>query len=195
LDGAGEGLWLSFKRHLRFLKETGFVDEEDNLNPDGIWASRLRLDYPLLIAEAIRKNGLSHASPEVLAGSLATFVWDKNMEIEVRQDGSWNLQAMVSAFDRMLNSMAEMRDMKEKRGFEVPQIYFWPAAALFLWAKGVHWEKLLNWIAVDEGDMASLITRTADHLRQVANLETTHPRLGSAARRSIELILREPVLI
>ncbi|MFC1822014.1 DEAD/DEAH box helicase [Thermodesulfobacteriota bacterium] len=201
LDGAGEGLWLSFKRHLRFLKESGFVDENDRLNQDGIWASKLRLNYPLLIAEAIRKKGLSPVSPEVLAGSIAPFVWDKNIEIEVKQgiglkqDGSLDLQPMVAAFEGMLTSMEEMRNLKKTRGFDVPQIYFWPAAALFFWAKGVPWEKLLNWIAVDEGDMASLIMRTADHLRQVTNLDMTHPRLVSVAKRSIKLILREPVLI
>ncbi len=66
-------LWQSFKRHLRFLKETGFVDEEDRLTPDGHWASKLRLDQPLLIAEAIRKGAFDGVSPESVAGGLAPF--------------------------------------------------------------------------------------------------------------------------
>jgi hypothetical protein len=43
--------------------------------------------------------------------------------------------------------------------------------------------------------MASLIMRTADHLRQIANLEETHPQLSAVAANAIELILREPVYI
>jgi hypothetical protein len=50
-------------------------------------------------------------------------------------------------------------------------------------------------IPVDEGDLASLIVRTADHLRQVTNLSETHPDLTSTAGTAIEQILREPVFI
>jgi ATP-dependent RNA helicase HelY len=48
---------------------------------------------------------------------------------------------------------------------------------------------------VDEGDMASLMVRTADHLRQVTNLADSHPALSSTAERAIILIMREPVFI
>jgi len=37
--------------------------------------------------------------------------------------------------------------------------------------------------------------RTADHLRQVANLSDTHPELAAVAANAVELILREPVYI
>jgi hypothetical protein len=48
---------------------------------------------------------------------------------------------------------------------------------------------------VGEGDLASLIMRTADHLRQVAALKDTHPELADTAAKSIALILREPVYL
>jgi superfamily II RNA helicase len=95
----------------------------------------------------------------------------------------------------VIESIQEIRRLKTKRGFENPPILFWPAAALFLWAKGVPWETLLSYIPVDEGDMASLILRTADHLRQVTGLKESHPELVSIAHTAIEVILREPVLI
>jgi len=195
MNGMGEGLWISFKRHVRFLKETSFVDEKNRLTPDGIWASKLRLDHPLLIAEAIRKNGFSGVSPEVMAGCIAPFVWDRVQEVELKLGGQMNLEEMESAFDRVLGSMEDIRRLKIKRGFDNPQILFWPAAALFLWAKGIPWEKLLFIVPVDEGDMSSLIMRTSDHLRQVTNLEETHPSLASTARTAIELVFKEPVYI
>ncbi len=51
-------LWTEFQRHLRLLKEEGFVDERDRLTQNGVWSSKLRLDQPLLIAECLRKNCL-----------------------------------------------------------------------------------------------------------------------------------------
>jgi superfamily II RNA helicase len=191
----GGGLWLSFKRHLRFLKETDFVDETDRLTPDGYWASKLRLDQPLLIAEAIRKGALDGVIPEILAGCIAPFVWDGTREVELRAKGRFDLTKLEGMFNRVLDHIEKIMTLKNKRGFKNPGIVFWPAAALFMWARGVPWEQLLEFVSADEGNMASLIMRTADHLRQAINLSETHPELAAVAEDAIELILREPVYI
>jgi superfamily II RNA helicase len=191
----GETLWINFKRHLRFLKETGFVDETGKLTPDGQWASKLRLDQPLLIGEAIRKGGFNDASPAVMAGLTALFVWDREQEVETRLGGIDSLDIMLDAYERLIESMDRIIAHMDKRGFSYPQIMFWPGAALFLWANGTSWETLLRNIPIGEGDMASLIVRTADHLRQVLNLEETHPGIAATAREAMGLILREPVFL
>ena len=196
MDGMGSGLWPGFKRHVRFLKETGFVDEMDRLTPDGYWAAKLRLDQPLLIAEVIRKGILDGVDPEILAGGLAPFVWDRTQEVELRINrGTFDLVELQGIFNSILDSIEPIRALKNKRGFESPQVLFWPAAALFVWAKGLPWSQLLDFAPVDEGEMASLIMRTADHLRQVADLKETHPELAAVAEEGTELILREPVYV
>ncbi|MEW6669778.1 MAG: DEAD/DEAH box helicase [Thermodesulfobacteriota bacterium] len=195
IDGLRGGLWLSFKRHVRFLKETGFVDAEDRLTPDGRWASNLRLDQPLLIAEAIRRGAFSGLAPEILAGCISPFVWDRVQEQEIRVSSPLGLEGLETAFTYMLNAIEDLRRLEERRGFPNPPILFWPAAALFLWAKGVSWEDLVSFVGVDEGDLASLVMRTVDHLRQVAGLEETHPELAFTAREAVRLILREPVFL
>jgi ATP-dependent RNA helicase HelY len=195
IDNVGETLWISFKRHLRFLKKTGFVDESGRLTQDGIWASKLRLDQPLLIAEAIKNEGFRDASPEVLAGLIALFVWDRTQEVDTRLSSLEDLDIMIDAFDRLIGSMEDIMLLMDRKSFHYPQIMFWPGAALFQWTKGISWEALLKCIPVGEGDMASLIVRTADHLRQVLNLRETHPVLAQTAREAIDLILREPVFL
>jgi superfamily II RNA helicase len=189
------GLWLSFRRHLRFLKETGFVDYDDRLTADGIWASKLRLDQPLLIAEAIRRGGFSEAAPPTLAGGLAPFVWDRVQEVDLSLRPGLGLTKLETVFNRTLNAIEPMRRLMARRGFETPQILFWPAAALHLWARGMDWTQLMDILRVDEGDLASLIMRTADHLRQVTNLAETHAELAAVAREAIAMVLREPVYI
>jgi superfamily II RNA helicase len=195
MGGVGQGLWLSFKKHVRFLKETGFVDERDRLTQDGLWASKLRLDHPLLIAEAIRKGAFSDVSPEIVAGCLAPFVWDRAVEMDFRIESPLDLGGVEKAFRKTLDLIEDLGHLQVSRGFSSPQVFFWPCVALFLWASGVPWKSLLNVIPVDEGDLTSLIARSADHLRQVTNLSETHPGLSSVAAKAIELILREPVLI
>lgn len=195
IDGVGDTLWINFKRHMRFLKETGFVDEKGRLTPDGVWASKLRLDQPLLIAEAIRNQGFKDVTPELLAGLIALFVWDRTQDVETRLDSFEGLDTLDDAYYRLMESLEEIISLKERKGFEYPQIMFWPCAALYLWTKGIPWDNLMESIPIGEGDMASLIVRTADHLRQVSNLKETHPDLSGAAREAIGLILREPVFL
>ncbi len=171
------------------------MDEKDRLTQDGLWASKLRLDHPLLIAEAIRKGAFSEASPESMAGCLAPFVWDRAVEMDFKIESPVDLKGVEATLGKILDQIEGLRHLQESRGFNSPQIFFWPAVALFLWASGVPWTSLLHVIPVDEGDLTSLIARTADHLRQVTNLGETHPDLSSVAAKAIDLILREPVYI
>ena len=195
MEGSGSGLWDSFKRHLRFLKETDFADEHGTLTVDGRWASNLRLDQPLLIAEAIRKGAFENILPENMAGGLAPFVWDRGQDVEIVLREEMDLRPVEDTFRLIQERILELRKLKSSRGFEGPPLLYWPAAAVYLWAKGMSWEDLIASVRVSEGDMASLIMRTADHLRQIAALRDTHPQIAAAALKGIDRILREPVYI
>lgn len=188
-------LRTEFNRHLDFLKEIGLVDHEDRLTRDGRWASCLRLDYPLLIAEAIRKGLFDGTDPATLAGLVAPFVVDKTREVEVQVNGRREVDQLRERFTETVRGLDELQRLKRLRGFETFQIQFWPAASLFLWASGFAWEDLIRLTSVEEGDMAMLVSRTADHLRQLFDLAETHPDLARTAREAIPLVLREPVLI
>jgi hypothetical protein len=47
---------------------------------------------------------------------------------------------------------------------------------------------------MEEGDLVMLILRTADNLRHIRGLKQVFPEAAETAARSIELILREPVV-
>ncbi len=194
MAGSGDMLWLNFKRHLHFLKETGFADAQERLTAEGLWASKLRVDQPLLIAELIHKNTLAGIPPEAMAGAIAPFVWDRS-QVDIVIKSAFKFEELHKLFQKILEETEVLRTLKKRRGFEESVIQFWPCAALYLWAKGTPWDQLLSYLAVDEGDMASLVMRTADHLRQIVSLRETHPELAAVAETAIGLILREPVHI
>ncbi len=75
-----EVLWEDFQRHLAFLKETGFVDNDDRLTADGEWASQLRVDQPLLVAECLRQGLLPDQDAAQMAGVFACFVNEKETD-------------------------------------------------------------------------------------------------------------------
>jgi superfamily II RNA helicase len=78
-------------------------------------------------------------------------------------------------------------------GFEVRPIVLWPAATIYAWANGQPWERALEIGGMAEGDLAMLVTRTADHLRQIASLTKVYPAIARSALEAIAMILREPV--
>ena len=79
-------------------------------------------------------------------------------------------------------------------GFEVRPMYMRPAAAIFAWATGQSWEKVLQISELEEGDLAMLILRTADNLRHIRSLNRVFPEAAESASLAVEAILREPVV-
>lgn len=192
--GTGEGkrnLWRDFNKHLDFLKCEGFVNRDDILTEEGVWASQLRLDQPLLIAECLRNN----AFPEdeaLLAAVVAPFLSDSDQDINIHRGNIPKI--LKNASKRVFKIVASMSKRMKNAGFETVPLSFWPSVALYDWAKGVEWEKITGRLNLADGDLAMLITRTADNLRQIASLKDSHPTMAQIAQKARKKILREPVI-
>ncbi|HID31690.1 MAG TPA: DEAD/DEAH box helicase [Desulfobacterales bacterium] len=186
-------LWNGFVKHLEFLKEEGFVGEDDKLTHDGIWASQLRLDQPLMIAEGLRLGILPGSDPALLAALVAPFVHDRDTEVKL--DESRIPKRLLNAYDRMRKALGPLMERKAVRGFEVRPMVLWPSATIYAWANGQPWEKALEIAGMAEGDLAMLVSRTAENLRQIAALTRVYPAVAQSAVEAIAIILREPVLM
>ena len=55
-------------------------------------------------------------------------------------------------------------------------------------------EKVLEIAGMAEGDLAMLVSRTADNLRQIASITDVYPAMARSASEAIAIIMREPVL-
>ncbi|MGB5986735.1 MAG: DEAD/DEAH box helicase, partial [Desulfobacterales bacterium] len=75
-----QALTDSFRRHVRFLRAHGYLDSEGHPTADGVWAARLRVDQPLLIAEAFRQGAMPEEDPALLAAVVAAFVSEREYE-------------------------------------------------------------------------------------------------------------------
>jgi superfamily II RNA helicase len=196
LDLAQEQLWRSFIKHYALLQAEGYVNEGGKLTRDGMWASKLRLDQPLLISEGIRNGIFPQDEPELLAALIAPFVTDRDKQGDVQLASFiWKYPDLAKPFFQMLKDLQRLRERLQTEGFETPPLPFWAVVTVFHWAKGMSWEQLHEISGMDEGDLAMIVLRTADHLRQIQTLCQTHPQLAAAAGQAINLLLREPVLI
>ncbi|HBZ53800.1 MAG TPA: hypothetical protein DEO88_00210 [Syntrophobacteraceae bacterium] len=189
-------LWRSFLHHYHLLQNEGYVNPDGRLTDDGLWASKLRLDQPLLISEVIRQQAFPEDQPALLAALIAPFVFDRDRPGDSNTGGlAFRYPELAGPFFRMMQALQSLRQRLEEAGFELPPLPFWATVVLYHWARGENWETLRRLTGMDEGDLAMVILRTADHLRQIESLVDTHPRLAASARHAITIILREPVLV
>jgi superfamily II RNA helicase len=191
-EAAYHHLWTEFQRHLDFLKNTGFVDPEDHLTADGMWASQLRIDQPLLVAECLRQSLFPPDNPALLAAVMASFVNEK--ESDEHLDTKALPKSLVRAMDKVFHGVRGFAKFMISRHFDVRPLYLKPAATVWAWAAGHAWNKVIQTSQMTEGDLAMLVLRTADHLRHLAGLTQVFPRTAATARKAIELILRDPVM-
>ncbi len=192
-DTNAGALWEDFLHHLDFLKENRYVTEDNRLTEDGEWASQLRIDHPLMVAEGFRRRLFPETDPAFLAGIMAAFVNERDTDDESidPDDIPDDLFAVFETVNRGLSAFAG--EMAAK-GFSAPLLFFRPTLTLFYWAKGLPWEDVLDIWGSAEGDLAMLILRTADNLRHIRNLADVFPEAATAARQAIDLVLREPVI-
>jgi len=186
-----ERLRADFIRHLNFLTAEGYVKNDGALTDDGRWASQLRIDQPLMIAEGLRLGLFPKSDPCLLAALIAVFVYDR--EIEVEFDQSKVPKELVNAYNKMKNGLLPLIERKTIHGFPVRPIPLWAAATIYAWAKGLDWERALMIAGMTEGDLAMLISRTADNLRQMTSLKDVYPAMATTSTQAISLIFREPV--
>jgi superfamily II RNA helicase len=185
-------LWEAFSRHLNFLKENGYVTKTGALTEDGQWASQLRVDQPLLIAEGFRQGLLPQNEANLLAAIIAAFVNERESDTKMSKKGV--PKDLWGAFDRVVKGLRPFAWQMLKRGFGARVLHLRPVVAIYAWANGEPWEKVRALAEMEEGDLVMLILRTADNLRHIRRLKGAFPDAAQAAHQAIELILREPVV-
>jgi len=185
-------LWREFTRHLEFLKAEGFVDERNRLTEDGTWASQLRLDQPLLIAQCLRENALPCDSEALLAAVIALFAYDRSSFITISRSSL--PKRLKKTYGRVLGAVESLSQRMAGAGFETAPLPIWVAAASYDWAVGMDWDRVIQRSKMADGDLAMLISRTADSLHQIASLKESHPQVSARAAAARTAILREPVV-
>jgi superfamily II RNA helicase len=190
-----EQLWRSFQYHFRFLLQEGYVDETGALTADGLWASKLRLDQPLLISEGIRLGLFPEDDPPLLAALIAPFVMDRDRGQDMELTSlAYQYPELYERYFTLIRGLQGIRMRLQSWGFGSPPLPFWTVVTLYLWAKGEPWETVRDVTGIDEGDLVMLIVRTADHLNQIESLSNTHPTLAESAKTARLAIMREPVI-
>ncbi|MEA1967379.1 MAG: DEAD/DEAH box helicase [Thermodesulfobacteriota bacterium] len=188
-----EYLWYDFLAHLDFLQDEGFVTENGILTEDGIWASKLRIDSPLMVAQCLRQGLLPENNPALLAAIMASFVNEKEFDDESLLRGNLPKE-LITEFVHLRKGLKPFAKKLLKHDFEAPNLYIQPADVVFSFANNDSWENIVERSRFAEGDLARLIMRTGENLKQMAGLLNTFPKIAKNADQAIELIMKAPVV-
>ncbi len=187
-----DDLWADFLRHLDFLQQTGFAQEKGQLTSDGIWASQLRVDHPLMIAESFRLSLFPESEPVLLAAVVAAFVNERQVE-DTPAAVKATPKKLRSAFYHLKNRLTPFTRHMARQGFAPSELYLAPATTMYKWATGYPFGKVAEQAGMEEGDLANLVFRTADNLRHIATLGSFFPEAARSAREAVDRIMKEPL--
>ncbi|MDA3919053.1 MAG: DEAD/DEAH box helicase [Deltaproteobacteria bacterium] len=188
-----EFLWNSFLGHMDFLIQENFVTRSGKLTQDGLWASNLRIDSPLLVAQSIRKNLLPQKDPALLAAIIGSFVNEKEFKDDILYSKALP-KRLKDAFLHAREGLKPFAIKMLKKGFHAPNLFMQPSLLLYSWAHDEPWDNIVTHPEYGPGDFARLTMRTADNLRQISKLDETFPDISRTAKEAITLILRDPVV-
>lgn len=181
----------TLKRAIAGLTNLGHMSG-GSLTEKGTWAAELYTSLVLELAEAISSDIFTDLSAHELAGLIGSIAGDSHRTyLSLRQCpvAKEHLEAMREIVQRV------------REGYQNPQtndLAVVPDAAttVITWMDAQSWDEfsgLLRLAGAAEGDVARLITQTADHLNQISRLHRSHPALARTADKAREMLLRPPI--
>lgn len=172
------------------LRQLGYV-EGGSLTDKGYWAAELCTSLVLQLAEGISDGLFDECALFEFVGLVASIAGDPHRPyFRLKQN-----PIKPDLFKRMEGIVERV-----KAGYAGPgssDIAVIPDAALTVitWMDSESWAEfsgLLRLSGVADGDVARLVSQTADHLNQITRLEKTHPVLAQSAKVGRARLLRPP---
>jgi hypothetical protein len=177
------------EKSLAGLEQLGYV-AGGGLTEKGYWAANLCTSLVLELGEAIDQHLFEDLDAQSLAGAVAAVAGDPH-----RPYFSLKPNALKKDFYKNLEEV--ILHVRQCFAGANPDIKVLPDAALTVmtWYEAQSWPEfsgLLRLAGVAEGDVARLVSQTADHLNQMSRLGETHTELARTAAEARRQLLRPP---
>jgi superfamily II RNA helicase len=176
----------------RVLAHFGYLDlDEEKVTESGKWLADLRVDRPLILGEALKDGIFDELEPKHAAGLMASVAADAERSYgEMRTSRA--MEDILQDLDQVVMRVA---NTEWKNGVQPSEdLNYSAAAAAERWTQGMSWDELVDRTKAEEGDLVRLLSRTAEALKQLANLRSSNPRAAAIAAAASDAILREPVV-
>ncbi|MGI8638346.1 MAG: hypothetical protein ACR2MG_00100 [Pyrinomonadaceae bacterium] len=184
-------IWLPFEHRAKVLHHFGYLDfQVQKVTERGKWLADLRVDRPLLVGEALRHGLFEKLEIKQVAGLMAALAADSD-----RNFGELFLSdKLLDILGKAEEIIFDVSNVEWKNGVEpAPEMNFSAAATVEAWADEMSWSDLVFQTKAEEGDLVRLLSRTGEALMQLSNLKDSNAEAAQLARKTADIILREPI--
>ena len=178
------------KLTLKALEELEFI-ERGALTDKGLWAAELCTSFVLELAELIQAGIFEDTALHRVVGLVASISGDSHRKyFNLKKSSIEN-----SDFKAVSKIVEKVKDHYMSPSTQELAVSPDAATTVITWMETPDWEEfrgLIKLAKVAEGDVARLVTQTADNLNQISRLHKTHPDLAIVAEEARRMILRQP---
>jgi superfamily II RNA helicase len=164
------------------------------LLPLGEVARSLHGENELWLACLLASPGVQALAPPELAGAVAAVLAGElslRPGVRARYPPAPSVVASIAALDATRAALARLQ---WRYGVDAPlAVDLRLSGVVQAWASGLDWAAAVADCALDAGDVARLMCRTVDLLRQAAHCEALPPGLRLSARRAAKACDRKPI--
>ena len=165
--------------------------QESGLTEKGLWAAELFTNLVLEIAEAISSGIFDEVNTVMLVGLVASMSGDSHRAY-------FNLKANPipkATFKKLQDVIDHVQGIYKSTHQDPMSIVPDAAITAITWMETETWREfssLLRLAGIAEGDVARLITQTAENLNQISRLISSHRLLAETAIEARKRLLRSP---
>lgn len=173
------------------LRALGYV-ESGTLTEKGIWAAEMCTGLVLEIAQAIDAGIFEETSVEFLVAMIASLAGDPHRPYFSLQKNP----IPRSSYENLKKIVARVKSVYRNPVTQEVEVLPDAALTVLMWMESEDWKNFGSYLrlgSVAEGDVARLVTQTADHLNQISHLTKSHPVLAAVAEEGRRRLLRPPL--
>lgn len=199
LEDATAATWRSFLDVLDVLVAKGAVDAHTlEVLPLGVVARSLQCANELWMALALTQPAVAGLTGPQLAALLAALLAGDTLR---RASSVWTAYQVSPALVQVVESLECEREalceVQASMGLgkwnESMQVDLRLSGLVEAWAQGVAWRDMMADCELEDGDVARLLFRTVDMLRQVSRCSLMLPWIREAATQAVSAMDRQPV--
>ncbi len=180
------------EKTLDALRTLGYV-EGGGLTQKGYWAAELCTSLVLEIAETIQEGLFEDVTEEVLTGLVASIAGDPHKRyFSLREN-----PIRKEIFRKLQEVTERVKEVYVHPGNTEVEVMPDAANTVIAWMQAADWPEFASYLrlaGVADGDVARLVSQTADHLNQISRLWQSHPELARCAHHARERILKPPLI-
>ncbi|CDO92159.1 unnamed protein product [Kluyveromyces dobzhanskii CBS 2104] len=163
-----------YQSRLSVLKETGFIDYNNNVLLKGRVACEINTGYELVLTELILDNFLGDFEPEEIVALLSAFVYEGRTKDE---EPPAITPRLAKGKDKIREIYAKMQEVSER--YQIPATQeeaeflekkrFALLNVIYEWARGLSFKEIMEMSVEAEGTIVRVISRLDEVCREVRN--------------------------